>query len=83
MAETLRLACLNVLQEREHSPIAIKIAKERIMREDGSSQYAYWFQARNIPDYETAYQKVRIICMCYASFTDHATSSASSATSLT
>ncbi|KAI5898592.1 Thioesterase/thiol ester dehydrase-isomerase [Schizophyllum commune H4-8] len=43
--------------EREHSPIAIKIAKERIMREDGSSQYAYWFQARNIPDYETAYQK--------------------------
>ena len=53
------------------------------MREDGSSQYAYWFQARNIPDYETAYQKVRIICICYAPFTDYATSSASSATSLT
>ena len=42
------------------------------MREDGSSQYAYWFQARNIPDYETAYQKVCIILLCYASFTDHA-----------
>ncbi|TRM60128.1 thioesterase-like superfamily-domain-containing protein [Schizophyllum amplum] len=43
--------------ERARSPIAIKVAKNRWVNEDGSSQYAYWFQARDIPSYEAPYQK--------------------------
>lgn len=44
--------------ERRKSPIAIKIAKVHDTSVDGIVRYMYWMQAKNIPEYETPFQKV-------------------------
>ncbi|KAJ3936657.1 MAG: hypothetical protein NXY57DRAFT_1045985 [Lentinula lateritia] len=43
--------------ERRKSPIAIKIAKVHDTSVDGIVRYMYWMQAKNIPEYETPFQK--------------------------
>ncbi|KAF5375155.1 hypothetical protein D9758_000473 [Tetrapyrgos nigripes] len=43
--------------ERQRSPIAVKVAKEHEVSQDGTIRYMYWMQAKNIPEYETPFQK--------------------------
>jgi len=45
------------LTERSKSPIAIKCAKEHHANQDGTIKYMYWMKARDIPKYETHFQK--------------------------
>ncbi|KAF9452530.1 Thioesterase/thiol ester dehydrase-isomerase [Macrolepiota fuliginosa MF-IS2] len=43
--------------ERTRSPIAVRIAGEHDVAEDGTIRYMYWMKARAIPKYETPFQK--------------------------
>ncbi|KAJ8084304.1 acyl-CoA thioesterase [Marasmius tenuissimus] len=43
-------------QERRRSPIAIKMAREHVVRH-GDIRYMYWMKAKNIPKYEAPFQK--------------------------
>lgn len=52
--------------ERRKSPIAVKTAKENDVTADGTVRYMHWMQAKNIPEYEPHFQKVRgrILATC-------------------
>ncbi|KAF9270062.1 Thioesterase/thiol ester dehydrase-isomerase [Marasmius fiardii PR-910] len=44
-------------EERRRSPIAVKMAKEHDIADNGTVRYMYWMQAKNIPQYEAPFQK--------------------------
>lgn len=44
------------------SPIAIKLITDVEATIDGKLRSMYWMKARNIPEYEAPFQKVRFNC---------------------
>ncbi|KAJ6574785.1 thioesterase-like superfamily-domain-containing protein [Mycena capillaripes] len=48
---------ISCAQERQRSPIAIKLAVEKDMSISGMTRIMYWMQARDIPEYAAPFQK--------------------------
>jgi hypothetical protein len=46
------------LQDRQKSPIAVKLAVEKDTTMPGIIRICYWMQARDIPEYDAPFQKV-------------------------
>ncbi|TFK41346.1 thioesterase-like superfamily-domain-containing protein [Crucibulum laeve] len=46
-----------IVAERSRSPIAVKRAKEHHVTADGTVSYMFWMKARDVPKYETPFQK--------------------------
>jgi hypothetical protein len=46
------------MQDRQRSPIAIKLAVQNDTSMPGMTRVMYWMQARDIPEYDAPFQKV-------------------------